>query len=883
MSKSHSTEARFLALFSQYFLGAEISGTPGSGFVNLLRMKKRHYKAFERSFHQKMGKAIADAHAAIGQGNAAQPLVERDKLRADIFNKLHSFFSRYFSESGSVYFCNTPKWQPIFERLRAPERDVSLVWKTSGLYYVKSDTLIRSMPVTPEDSDALFYMDASDLPPKQNNERRDFLFEFAGFTKVEGRTAIRLTVNRTANGAKTNCDDIAKQINKKPRVPFKVDEDDVRKAIATFRRQTDADFFIHKDAGKFLREQLNMFLFYYLVGDEGETKFDAVRLAEINALQKIALLVIGFVAEFENELRHVWEKPKFVRGVKFPEDLYSKGKQRRDHGANYVITLDKLPSDLRRKAASHPGAKAQIAEWRDLKLVEPGFTARDIPIEDGGTPAPKGKSKENGKSGHARFLPLDTRHFKNLELEILSVLAAAPGGLDAALDGELVHSENWQALKALQSKYAGRVKCVYIDPPFNLESSDQFDYRTNYKDSCWATMLENRLTLARKFITKDGGIFVRCDYNGNWIVRCLLDDVFGADQFRNEIIVRRGYVPAGNFRQLSTANDFLFMYAADMSAFNMAKNTRPIAEENRRWISLDMPGQRATREKKVRVFFGEEWFPPKGQHWGLAQLRIDELAAQGDIRINPGKKYINTEGEKVSGMPEYRKEPYILLNTNWDDISGYTTHNTFFPTENSEDLLKRVVELISADKGEIVMDFFAGSGTTQAVAQKLGRKWVGVEMGEHFQTVVLPRMKKVLAGVHNGISAEKDVQYKGGGAFKYYALEQYEESLAKTRRQDDPPEHFEDSAYVFHKDEKMTWTVGVKGKKISVLLDKLYPDIDLAETLSHAHGLPIKEKTADKVVLSDGETTKEFSLNVKKMDEEKKAQLLFVLKPYLWW
>ena len=110
------------------------------------------------------------------------------------------------------------------------------------------------------------------------------------------------------------------------------------------------------------------------------------------------------------------------------------------------------------------------------------------------------------------------------------------GDLDTALDGELVHSENYQALNTLLPKYKERVKCIYIDPPFNLDGSDRFDYRTNYKDSCWATMLENRLRLAKIHLSDDGAIFVRCDYNGNWIVRCLLENIYKGN-FMNEVVV----------------------------------------------------------------------------------------------------------------------------------------------------------------------------------------------------------------------------------------------------------------------------------------------------------------------------------------------------------
>ena len=884
MSSPHSTEVRFLRLFQQYFLGADISGKPGSGFINLLRMKKRHFDSFERGFHREMGKAIANA---LKEGGRDMP--ERDKLRADIFNKLDEFFSRYFSESGSVYFCNARKWQPVFERLRAPERDVSLVWKTSGLYYVKSDTLVRSMSVTPKGAPLPFWMDAADLPPKQNNERRDFLFEYAGAAKVDGRDAARLKVSQAVNGYKTKFADIAGEINKNPKLPSGVSEDNVREAVAAFRRQTDADFFIHKNARKFLREQLDMFLFHYLVGDEEKTDFGPVRLAEIRALQNIALLVIDFVAEFEDELRRVWKKSKFVRGVKFEEDLQSRDNPRRHRGANYVVTADKIPSDLLRKAAKHSGAKAQVDEWRKLGIVRSDFSVRDFPTGAGEKPAPK-KKNGNGKNGDSRFLPLDTRHFKDLELEILAALAATAGGLDAALDGELIHSENWQALNVLQSKHAGRVKCVFIDPPFNLEGSDQFAYRTNYKDSCWATMLENRVALARKLIAEDGGIFVRCDRNGDWIVRCVMDEVFGADNFLNCIAVGKSAKITESITRYHSAYDVLFFYAKgeghDFKAHEVKRNNRqwqpmhlggvrwsPIPEQFVKMFSpKNIKKENGRYKTRARIILGKEALPPEGRHWAMSQEAIFKAE-----KLNPPEIRSGENGEPLSLQGETQK-----ITDNWTDKVGYA-RTWGFSTENHENVLLRAISSIPGVREEFVCDFFAGSGTTLAVAHKLGRKWIGVEMGDHFHSVVLRRMKSVLAGDQTGVSAEKDVQYKGGGAFKYYALEQYEESLAKTRRVDDPAQDFQDSAYIFHKDEKMTWAAEVKDKKIGFFPEKLYEDLDLAETLSLARGLPIKEKTADKVVLSDGETEEIFPLNLRKAGEKEKARLLSVLKPYLWW
>ncbi|MCS7284993.1 MAG: site-specific DNA-methyltransferase [Hydrogenobacter thermophilus] len=251
--------------------------------------------------------------------------------------------------------------------------------------------------------------------------------------------------------------------------------------------------------------------------------------------------------------------------------------------------------------------------------------------------------------------------------------------------------------------------------------------------------------------------------------------------------------------------------------------------------------------------------PPKGQHWGLSQEKINEYEKKGWIRINPNRTYIDTQGNKVVGMPEYLKEPELLLDTNWTDIKSYETHNTFFPTENSEILLKRVIESTS-NEGDLVMDFFLGSGTTTAVAHKLKRKWIGVEMGEHFYTVVLPRMKKVLFYDKSGISKEKDVKEKyneksAGGFFKYYELEQFEEILRNVEYSEKSGKEFYEEFlknfkdYKFSQvdpflfDKRLAKAVRVDGDDITVNFEELYPDkkVDITESIVNTLGISYKE------------------------------------------
>ncbi|MBX0312957.1 MAG: site-specific DNA-methyltransferase, partial [Sulfurihydrogenibium sp.] len=221
-----------------------------------------------------------------------------------------------------------------------------------------------------------------------------------------------------------------------------------------------------------------------------------------------------------------------------------------------------------------------------------------------------------------------------------------------------------------------------------------------------------------------------------------------------------------------------------------------------------------------------------------------------------------------------------VSHNNWTDLEGYG-RNWHFPTENSEILLNRVIQSTS-NENDLVMDFFLGSGTTTAVAHKLKRKWIGIEMGEHFYSIVLPRMKKVLAYDKSGISKEKDVKEKyneknAGGFFKYYELEQYEETLANTVYENHDMFIVGDKIpyqqYVFMKDEKMLRALEIDyaNRKVKVDLNKLYPNIDIAETISNLTGKWIKKIEEDQVEFEDGS-----KVNIKDLDYK-------LIKPLIWW
>jgi adenine specific DNA methylase Mod len=847
---NNTREKRFFEALKNVFVGVPVEGE--SGYINLMRIKARYFeKVMEPRLRQEIDKTL-------------KPFPD---FREELFDKLYTFFRRYFTESGSIGFFFTPYHQSIYEQVYTNEQDVVLFWKTARLYYVKTDRLFRGMKV--ELDGFRFFFDVSQLEHKRANEKRELIY---AFQERQQDGTIVFTVHYSEKGRQTKIDDIRRAIRDALGLTRYTDavpsEETLQKAFRIFERQSEVDYFLCKDAKSFLREQFDLWMWQYLLGKPGEepqTEWTETRLAQLQALKRIAYRVIDYIAAFEDELVKIWNKPKFVRN------------------SHYVITLDRIaqqPGGMKmlERLWAYPNMEAQIQEWRELGMVDDKFQEEHIWEQN----------LVDGKRLHPRYryLPIDTKYFPELELPIIALF----DNLDEALDGWLIKSENYQALNTILPKFRDKVQIIYIDPPFNKEQDADYHYSVKYKDATWITLLENRVRLGREMLNEKGAIFVRCDYNGNMYVRLMMNEIFGRENFRNEIFVKRGYVPKGAVKQYQNGVDSVLFYAKNLLYLSFRGAKRRIEEEDRQWISLDMPGQRKTYEKQVRYFFGKPLLPPKGQHWGLSQEKIDEYEKLGWIRINYNRKYIDTQGNEVVGMPEYLKEPELLLDTNWTDIKSYETHNTGFPTENAEILLKRVIEGINCEDQAIVMDFFLGSGTTVAVAHKLGRKWLGVEMGEHFYTVVLPRMKRVLFYDRSGISKEKDVQERyneqnAGGFFKYYELEQYEDTLRRTRYLEDGlftlPSTEDPCRYIFLRDPKMleALEVNLEEDTVRVDLSKLYPDIDLAETLSNLTGKWIQRIHPDPenpsqpawVEFADGET-----VDLKNPDWRR-------IKPLIWW
>jgi len=830
-------EVEFYNALEDIFIGEEIEGR--SGYVNLMKIKSAYYRNVVKSQLQEL----------IDSELTAKDI---EDFREELFEKLYTFFKRYFSETGSIYYTYTPWSERVYERVYDPEKDVILFWKTHMLYYVKTEKNYKSVEIkidTMNGGKISFFFDVSEFERQKANEKRDVVFEFK---EIDSSGRVTLTVKSSERGNKTKIDDITKEITKTYK---EITTDDIEKAMRIFNKQSEVDFFINKNAREFLSEQLDIYTYQYMF--DSKNVWNQKRVKEIQVFKEIADKIIDLISQFEDELVKIWNKPKIV------------------FNSNYVITIDRIVNnqggyDVLKKILEHPGINEQTNEWRDLGIVDENFKATDI-INNALFDDP---TNINAKY---KFLPIDTKYFKNIELDIIGLFQ----NLDNELDGWLIKSENYQALNTILPKFKEQIQTIYIDPPFNKENEADYLYKVGYKDATWASMLENRLRLARNLLSERGSIFVRCDYNGNWIVRPIMNEIFGEENFRNEIIVNRFKKPAPKALAVTTES-FLF-YSKTSNLFFKSVNRPRICTFCKQPIQPRWHPMSSSGEGGPTYIFGKLLYPPKGRHWTYNQDAILRLEKEGRIRINEQLSYVDTRGMKIKGLPEYLETEEQNIDTNWTDITGYK-FGSEFQTENSEEVIKRVIES-TTNRGDLAMDFFLGSGTTTAVAHKLGRKWIGVEMGEHFWTVVLPRMKKVLAYDKSGISKEQDVketynEKTAGGFFKYYELEQYEDVLRNAKYEHGDlslqPSPNEDvfNEYLFMRSPKFVETAVQRvNNEFKVDLGKIYAEksIDIAETISNVLGEKIVKITRDAVELQ----------NVGKVYFE--SLPIEYVKPLIWW
>lgn len=353
-------------------------------------------------------------------------------------------------------------------------------------------------------------------------------------------------------------------------------------------------------------------------------------------------------------------------------------------------------------------------------------------------------------------------------------------------DNLIIKGNNLIALHSLKKRFVGRIKMIYIDPPYNT-GKDSFNYNDHFNHSSWLTFIKNRLEIAWELLADDGTIWMSIDDSESHYLKVLADDIFGRENFLNEVIWQRAYAPVNLKKTFSRSHDAILVYAKNNSTQkelnkvprkeSMIANYKNPDNDPRGVYKADNFSVGPAVKKNIYEITtpsGRKVLPPDGYSWRFSEERYKELVA--DNRVYFGKDgssapaYKRFLSEVKDGVVAQTLWTYQEVGHNQDakkEIKELFDGQAVFGTPKPEKLIQRIIQL-GSDEGELVLDFFMGSATTQAVAHKMNRQYIGIEQMDYIETVAVERLKKVIDGEQGGIS--KDVDWQGGGSFVYCEL-----------------------------------------------------------------------------------------------------------------
>jgi adenine-specific DNA-methyltransferase len=355
-------------------------------------------------------------------------------------------------------------------------------------------------------------------------------------------------------------------------------------------------------------------------------------------------------------------------------------------------------------------------------------------------------------------------------------------------DNKLIFGDNLLALKALEQQFCGKIKCICIDPPYNTGSAFEH-YDDGVEHSLWLSLMRERLELLKRLLSPDGSIWINIDDNECHYLKVLCDEVLGRTNFLASISWQKIYTTKNSARFFSSMHDYILVYAANKEAWQIGALPRGAKQDD----AYDNPdsdprGPWKATPLHARNFYAQGLYsiasptgrnipgPPQGTYWRVSESKFKEMLEENRIWWGKAKDGIPAQKRFLSDVKDG-----VTPSTMWlHQDAGHNgeaknelralalSDGELFLTPKPERLIKRVIE-IATNPGDWVLDSFAGSGTTGAVAHKMGRRWIMVELGEHCHTHIMPRLHKVVNGADTGGISEA-VGWKGGGGFRYYHL-----------------------------------------------------------------------------------------------------------------
>lgn len=345
---------------------------------------------------------------------------------------------------------------------------------------------------------------------------------------------------------------------------------------------------------------------------------------------------------------------------------------------------------------------------------------------------------------------------------------------DINTENMLIHGDNLLALKALESKYAGQVKCIYIDPPYNTGSAFEH-YDDNLEHSIWLDLMKSRLKILHTLLALNGFIFAQIDSYEMAYLKVLMDEIFGRNNFINDIIWKRKGGSVNPRNKLNNNTDYILCYAKSQEATIQAIYTLEDDETqeyiNKRFRYTDENGRRYRLSPIIiptyspTLVYEYKGYKPPQNGWSLSFEKMQQFEKEGRL-VFPKDKTQRIQRKQY--LDEYKGRPIGNLWTDINVINPMSVERKEFVGQKPENLIERVL-LLSTQPNDLVLDSFLGSGTTAAVAHKMGRKYIGIEMGNHAYTHCKVRLDKVISGEDKG-GITKSQNWQGGGGYRFYEL-----------------------------------------------------------------------------------------------------------------
>ncbi len=753
------------------------------------------------------------------------------QLEAEIYSHLYEFFSRYYDEADFLSKRRIKAGDAPYAVPYSGE-EVMLHWANKDQYYIKTSEDMKDYTFTVTDATGKhhrikFQCERQDPILNNNKAKREFWLDEEKEIQITDSTLtipLHYKIVEKARVAAANAQFLSDLMDTLPaewksllsKVPEGGTKPHLEKHFTNYSKKNKSDFFIHKHLGKFLSGELDFYIKNEVMHlDEVDDKgadYLTRQIRKIKAIRNIAHELISFLAQLENFQKKLWLKKKYVTET------------------NYGITIDHLLErpDAAEILSTISANMAQRAEWNTLYALE-----EILPEGEALTPD---FLRANDK------LMVDTKHFPQA---FKYKLLCGIDDLDEVTNGVLINSENFQALNVLQERYKEKVKCIYIDPPYNT-GEDGFIYKDNYQTSSWLSMMEPRILEAFQFMS-DNGIFLTSidDYEFNTL-HLLMRQVFGNDAWEASFIRKRRSSSAMSQNLISQDHEYVTCYTKQ--AFSEAKGIpkeygsyrNPDNDPKGDWM-LDNLTVGMNAEQRPNQFydlvspFSCIKYPANPNRvWAYIPESMDTRIEDGKIAFPDDPKYLEL-GMKISSpmLKRYKAELKSSVNPvstlidtgkkkedkgKVELVAGLNTEATkeiqhiFGHNQFSYAKPKSLVSVLTeqfAFNEDTILDFFAGSGTTGHAVINLNRedegqrKYILVEMGQYFDSVTMPRVQKVAysADWKNGKPENRDTGVSQ--IIKYFSLEQYEDSLNNLELEDRSADllGFEDAVqeeYLFH-------------------------------------------------------------------------------------